>query len=407
MKIVTPDSNPYGFPATTCDAVRAPLEPKARRDATVRVVMKPTSGFRRQSYGLAIGALLAAACTDTPTDFPPPGTIDLSLPWVTTSPEVVGLDRNELFIAGELAGGIERMRSLVVVRRGRLAYERYYGGWTADTLADVRSVTKSVVSTLVGIAIEEGHIDGPDEPITRFIRRPGFGVRDEHAGITVGHLLTMTGGFAWEETGTTEYNLWTASGDHVEYLLDRPLETSPGAAFSYNSAAVHLLGVVLEVATGVRVPEYADRVLFGPLGIPDRRWEELGDAAVNGGSGLDLRPRDLARIGQLFLQQGWSGHESIVPAHWVSEATARRFTGFGGVGPIRSLSYGYLWWVDLDRDAYFAWGFAGQFLYVAPALDLVVVATTDWRGVTGDIGNERLQEEVLDIVLDRVVAAAR
>ena len=362
----------------------------------------------RSTLALPLVALLCAgACSDGPTDVPPANAIDVALPWTVANPTEVGIDGDELFVAGELAGRIDRMRSLLVVRDGRIAYERYYGGWTADTLADVRSVTKSVVSTLVGIAIEEGHIEDLDQPITHFVRQPRFDVRPEHAGITVRHLLTMTGGFAWSEADGGAYVDWVLSGDHVDYLLDRPLDAAPGRSFTYNSAAVHLLGVVLEEATGASLPTYADRVLFAPLGISRSRWEELPGDFVNGGSGLDLRPRDLARIGQLFLQRGWSGRMPIVPSAWVADATAGTSSTFPGVGPIRSMSYGFLWWLDLDRDAYLAWGFAGQFVYVVPSLELVVVATTDWRGVRDDIGNERLQEEVISVIVDRVVPAVR
>ena len=134
-----------------------------------------------------------------------------------------------------------------------------------------------------------------------------------------------------------------------------------------------LLGVILEEATGTSLPQYADRVLLGPLGISERAWEPLLEGHVNGGAGLDLRPRDLARLGQLFLQQGWSGTRSIVPAEWVAEATEPRFADLGGAGPIGTLSYGYLWWIDVENDAFMARGHGGQLVYVVPSLDLVVV----------------------------------
>ena len=363
--------------------------------------------LRFRIWTLGFVALAVASCSDGPTAVPPEGAIDLAAPWVVTSPDLVGLDGNALFVAGELAERIERMRSLLVIRGGRLAYERYYGGWTADTLADVRSVTKSVVSTLVGIAIGQGHINGLNQPITDFLRSPEFAVDLDHAFINIGHLLTMTSGLSWAEGGVDEYNDWVISDDHVDYVLSRPFDAQPGQAFVYNSAAVHLLGVVLEKATGMSLPQYADQVLFGPLGIGEREWESLTGGYVNGGSGLDLRPRDLARFGQLFLQEGWSGQESILPGRWVAEATTRRIIGLGGSGPFDDLSYGYLWWLDGDQGAYLAWGFAGQFVYVVPRLDLVVVATTEWRGVRDDIGNERLQEEVLNIIVERILPAAR
>jgi CubicO group peptidase (beta-lactamase class C family) len=163
----------------------------------------------------------------------------------------------------------------------------------------------------------------------------------------------------------------------------------------------------VEKATGTSLPSYADQVLFGPLGIRERAWEELDGGYVNGSSGLDLRARDLARFGQLVLQRGWSGNRSIVSRPFVEAATTRRYATLGRVGPISDLSYGYLWWTDDARRAFLAWGFAGQFVYVAPELDLVVVATTEWRGVQGDIGNVRLQDEVIGVIVDRVLAAVR
>ena len=170
---------------------------------------------------------------------------------------------------------------------------------------------------------------------------------------------------------------------------------------------MHLLGVVLEAAVGRPVPAFADEVLFGPLGIGERVWEDLSTGYVNGGSGIDLRPRDLARLGQLYLQGGWSGTRSVVPTTWIDEVTAPRWSSFGPVGPIDNVSYGFLWWMDLDNAAYMAWGFGGQFVYVVPHLELVVVATTAWRGVRNDIGPTALQNAVLEIILNRILGAVQ
>ena len=164
---------------------------------------------------------------------------------------------------------------------------------------------------------------------------------------------------------------------------------------------------VLEEATGRTLPDYADEMLFEPIGIRDRRWENFQSGRVNGGAGIDLRPRDLARFGQLFLQDVWSGSEAVVPSPWVAAATGQRVGWIGPAGPIDQVSYGFLWWIDRDNAAYLAWGFAGQFVYVVPRFDLVVVATTDWRGVRDDVGNEPLQWSVLDIIVNGVLPAVR
>ena len=358
------------------------------------------------AIALLIALTVGSACSDAPTAVAPPGAIDIARPWVEVAPESVGVDGNALAVASGIAGSIDRMRSLLVVREGHLVHEAYFGGATRDTLADVRSVTKSVVATLAGIALNQGHIQSLDQSMADFLEAPEFALSAAHHLITIRHLLTMTGGFSWDESRLTEYRAWMRSDNRVDYPLQRDIVHEPGTTFEYNSSAVFLLGIAIEKAVGKPLPEYADEVLFGPLGVRERRWEELREGYVNGGAGIDLRPRDLARFGQLYLQEGWSGGESIVPPVWIAEATTRRFAWTSRAGPIEHSTYGFLWWLDLDNDAYFAWGFGGQFVYVAPRLDLVVVATTNWRDVDEDIGHEALQELVLGIIVNRIVPAA-
>ncbi|MGD2068619.1 MAG: serine hydrolase, partial [Gemmatimonadota bacterium] len=283
---------------------------------------------------VALATLLGVSCEGAPTAVAPEGALDLTEPWTLVEPDDVGIDGPALEAAADEAGSIERLRSLLVVRNGKLAYERYWGGWTADTLADVRSVTKSVVSVLTGIALEDGDIASLDEPITTFLRSPDYPVRPEHAAITVRHLLTMTAGFDWEEDDTNIYADWIRSDDQVAFLLGRELEHTPGSTFVYNSATTHLLGVVLEEATGMDLEDYADLELFGPMGVERRVWEPVTRGQVNGGAGLDLTPRDMARFGQLLLQDGWSGARSLVPRPWIAEATRRHAPWSIAAGPI-------------------------------------------------------------------------
>lgn len=364
------------------------------------------TGRNRRAIGLlALIALALSACESAPTGLPPEGVADLALPWITVDPAAVALDANALFLAGEKGGEIPRLRSLLVARNGRIAWERYYGDMTRDSLADVRSVTKSIVSTLAGIALESGAISDLDQPITDFLSDDEFPLQPDHRFITVRHLLTMSSGLQWSENSGPDYGAWITSEDQVDFLLARPFVAEPGSAFTYNSAAVHLLGIVIEKAVRRPLATYADEVLFGPLGITERRWEALGDGTVNGGAGIDLRPRDLLRFGQLHLQNGWSGDRRLVPAGWVDRARADRWGGFGRYGLVDDLSYGFLWWLDVPRGAYFAWGHGGQFIYVLPALELVVVATTEWRGASADVGASVLQRAVLDLIIGSVLPA--
>src|SRR5262249_18040106 len=142
------------------------------------------------------------------------------------------------------------------------------------------------------------------------------------AGITVDNLLTMTSGFAWDESTPAGYNEWALASDQINFLLARSLSDSPGTRFNYNSAAVHLLAAGLSQATSRTAQDFADENLFTPLGIRDRTWEVDNRGYNNGGAGLSLRSRDLAKIGQLVLQDGNSAARSVVPAAWINEMLA-------------------------------------------------------------------------------------
>lgn len=361
-----------------------------------------TQRHARTALGLfPLLIVLATACSDGPTTVTFDQAVDLTLPWQVAEPEAVGMDAGALRLAEGRARDIERMRSLLVVRRGRLVLEKYYDGATRDELADVRSVTKSVVSTLTGLAVERGYLSGLDATLGDILPPDVAELDDVERGITVRNLLTMSGGWEWVEQGAIGYNEWIVVRDHVGYLLDKPHVATPGTTFAYNTASAHLLGVVLAQAAGKSLPALGDELLFGPLGITQRAWEPMGDSDANGGAGLELRPRDLARLGQLFLQDGWSGTNRVLPDGWVSQATTPYYTWASAAGPTH-VSYGFLWWTDEDHDAYMAWGYGGQFIYVAPDRDLVVVATTRWwDGAPADQATR-----VLDVIVNGVVPAA-
>lgn len=352
------------------------------------------------------GALLLAACNE-PAVLEPPN-IDLTLPWTTASVADVG-GSVELVSAGlEKARANDRMLSLLVVKNGRLVVEEYFGSAGPASLHDVRSVTKSVVSALTGIVIDRGDIGHVDSPIGGFLDPLVSDLEPEKAAITVGNLLTMTSGLEWDESGGFgDYLEWVRSDDHIGYLLDKPLVAEPGARFTYNSAAVHLLGVVLEQATGMRLPEAADELLFSEMGIARSRWEPLAGGFHNGGVGLDLRPRDLARFGQLFLQRGTSAERRILPAGWVERSSASHFDWRSNSGSLRGISYGYLWWVvpEAREPLYFAWGFGGQYVVVVPEMYLVIVTTNDWRGVGADAG--RYERMTMDVLVEYMIPAFR
>ena len=352
--------------------------------------------------------IAASACADSPTGPARSDPIDLALDWKTATPASQRIQADRLEAAVAHARSLPRLLSLLVVRHGKLVLEEYFNGNHADSLNDVRSVTKSVIGTLVGTAIQRGVLPAAGDPIGNYLRPPILELQPDKAAIRVRDLLTMSGGFLWDESTTLGYNEWILSGDYLGYLLDRPLVAAPGATFNYNSAAVHLLSVTLAVAAGGPLDAFADRELFAPLGIRRVRWEILPDNFPNGGSGIDLRPRDLAKLGALWLQGGRSGDRQILHAAFVQEGTQPAFPWWQTAAPLRGQSYGFLWWLTRDTQpapGFYASGHGGQFVWVAPDLDAVIVVTTDWRNSNG-LANQ-FSANGLDLIVNHVLPAFR
>ncbi len=367
-------------------------------------------GSRSARLAVLLGLVAGLACgsEDDPVLPPDPGPpVDLSGPWQTASPRDQGFVPSQLEEAFEQARTTDRLLSLLVVRNGHMVDEEYFRGNGAEQVNDVRSVTKSVVSALVPLAISAGFVSGIDQPIGELILPETAALTQEQAQITISHLLTMTSGFEWDESTAGSYNDWVVAPDQIQYLLDRPLVDTPGSVFTYNSAAVHLLGVALEDAIGTPLSDFARDRLFEPIGIDTVVWEPVSGGRVNGGSGLDLRPRDLARLGVLMLQDGVSGSRQVLPRGWAASAMETQVPLQAEYGPLTSLSYGRLWWTaeGIRGPEALAWGFGGQFIYVVPSMNVVVVATTDWRGVGSAVG--AVTRSVLDVIVNGVMRAAR
>ncbi|HEV8443978.1 MAG TPA: serine hydrolase [Steroidobacteraceae bacterium] len=371
-----------------------------------------TRASRLTSLGLvalltACGGGGGASPSPAPSPGPPqpPVTIDISQPWATAQPVEEHMDGVKLARATNDASAIPRFRSLLVARHGKLVLEDYFGGATASTAFDVRSVTKSVLSLLVGDAVAAGKIS-LDTTVGDYFGAPYVLDAGDRA-VNVRQLLTMTSRYQWNENTGDDYNLWALSTDHVQFLFDRAQNDAAGT-FTYNSAAVSLLGNLLQRAVGEPLPQYANEQLFTPLGITAVNWEELEPGMVNAGSGIQLAARDLLRVGQLFLQRGQSGTLQIAPAAWIDDASKPKFAWRDTYGAQASTSYGYLWWVA-DSPAIpvaFAWGYGGQFIYVVPSLDMVVVATTNWQGVSAETDPGTFATRILTIIVSDVVTSA-
>ena len=249
--------------------------------------------------------------------------------------------------------------SVVVVQRGRIVYT-FYRDDAPDKLRDVQSVEKSALSALVGIALAQGRIASLDQRVVELVPEWAPLNADARAGaITLRHLLTMTAGF--DTRGAPPHGGKLAP----PRAWARPLAADPGSTFAYDNSIVAVIGAVLEKATGMAVAEFARRHLVAPLAMAEPAYRQV----------VHLRTVDIARLGQLFLQDGaWDGQQ-LLPAGFVAAATQPQNAG----GPPASLPYGFLWWVlpgEGPRRTFLASGYGGQMVWVHPALELVVAATS-------------------------------
>ncbi len=334
--------------------------------------------------------------------------IQLTSEWQTAEPADLGLSTEALDDALRIAWGIDRLQSLVVVKDGVIVMEEYLHGGLSTDMYDVRSVTKSVISTLVALAIRDGLLTSLDETVGEHLSNLDESMDEANRSVTVRDLITMSGGWEYDEWNGPSYQEWLRSSDRELWTLEQPRIADPGAQFTYNSAAVHLLGVLLEQVLDRSLVLYASQELFNPAGITRQQWEMFVSGYPNGGAGIDMRSRDLARFGQLFLQDGMSGDRRILPEGWVASATTPAYSWRNTFGPLRAMSYGYLWWTD-DNDGdpvYFAWGYGGQFVYVKPSSRLVVVTTTNWAGVSSEPGGESaMSRATMNLIHEHIVPA--
>jgi CubicO group peptidase (beta-lactamase class C family) len=341
--------------------------------------------------------LFTASCTPiaTETSIPGQSRVDIldmhetaaSLPidkspsdlWKLSAPEEQGMDSS---ILNKMENVIKKnypaMNSILIVRHGCLVYEKYFGDMRQDKIQHVFSVTKSIVSALTGIAIQKGCIKGLDQKLSEFypeyINEPEI---DPRVGnITIEHMLTMTCGL---EASDSYFYAWTQSDDWVGEALKFRMVSDPGTMFIYNTGVAHVIGDIVAKSSGTSLRDFADEHLFGPLGIHNYLWQTDTSGRYGGGHLLYMMPRDMAKIGYLYLMNGkWDGTQ-ILPEEWIRESfTARAESGDGK-------QYGYYWWLyekwDPVREKYIsvysADGYGSQHIFVIPEHDMVIVYTCE------------------------------
>ena len=290
------------------------------------------------------------------------------------------------------------IHAMVIVKDGVIIDEYYEDGYDETSQFPFHSASKSYTGSLIGIAMEEGYIDSVDDPLSKYLPQVLEQEDTRKQEITLRHLLTQTSGLEWYEWGGG-YSNWEefrSADNWVDYILGRNLVQEPGAVFNYSTGNTHLLSAVLQAATGVTQEEYCRTHLFDPMGVSeDAYWVTDPQGITDGGNGLVISPRDAAKFGQLYLDGGsWRGQQ-LVPASWVEESTSVQNPGPGG----STGQYGYQWWIQTHTtgengiyatayptasyDVYFAFGYAGQFIYVVPQLDLVTVFASSCQSSYG------------------------
>lgn len=297
-----------------------------------------------------------------------------------TPPAAAGMDaERQTELSETLRENYRSIRAVVVLHGDLPVFEYFRHGTSPNDLLPVHSVTKSVMSILVGVALGQAAFNSLDQHLGDLLPEalePGADPRVRE--ITIRHLLTMSSGFNPTSIGALppSARLWAWS-------LHRPMLDAPGRQFNYDNGASHLLSVVLTRAIRQDPRSFAQQHLFGPLGIENYVWLLDDEGNLQGSSGLSLTARDMAKIGRLFLRSGrWNGMQ-LVPETYVTDATQQH--NHGG-SPVRAADYGYLWWITRPPEetaAYFAAGYGGQLIYVVPARDLVIVIAGDASGAGG------------------------
>ncbi len=286
------------------------------------------------------------------------------------------------------------LQAMIVMRHGRMVWEQYWGGADSTTAFNIKSVSKSVLSALVGIAIHQGKLT-PDQRVSSIVPeyyRPSGTtenrmfraavVRNDsvRSAITVRQLLTQTAGYAWDEGGPI-LSTFLVSSDPVRLVAEQLMAAVPGATFNYSTGNTHLLAAALARATNTPLRPYAEATLLKPAGIALLGWDVDGAGNPLGGSEMYFNARGLARFGQLYLDRGAVGGKQIVPADWVAASWEKR----ADVGsPIYKdmipglTGYGYLWWLRTSNGKVMnsALGYGGQFVLVVPELQLVIVGAS-------------------------------
>ena len=331
---------------------------------------------------------------------------DPSESWSLAAPADVGMDAAVLnqAVSRLPAAEVHLLSSMIIMRNGKPVLEQYWGGYNKDTLHDMRSATKSITSLMAGIAIDKGMLGGVDEPIDKHLGAAYPGASGLGQAIALKHLLTMSSGLACNDRSMSSpgnEELMYKQTDWVRHFVNLPVVTSAGKVTHYCTGGVVAIGRIVAEASKLKIPDFSARYLFNPIGIHSVRWAAFDNLQqTDTGGHLYMRPRDMAKIGQLVLQGGkWNGVQ-VVSAEWIAQSTSMHTT------MDRTERYGYLWWLrtfnvgSKSYQAHYATGNGGQYIIVIPELAIVAA-------FTGENYNSAASQQAMDLLQSYVLPAVR
>ena len=289
------------------------------------------------------------------------------------------------------------MKSLLVYRNNKLITEAY-----PRDRSDIQkpqmiwSCTKQVIGMLTGLAIDEGFIDDIDDSISKYLSEELEGYEDK-MNITIRQLLTMQSGIDYENGDHSDELLREIPDNSIDFILERPMKSSPGSEFYYHDGNPHILSAIIQKTTGMTTHEWANQVLFSRVGFENYSWIEYKDGVTMGGFGISTTPRELSKLALLVMNKGKWFSNSIISEEWINEMTQ-----FQSTVDHLPYSFGFLWWIDKSRDVHFMWGSGGQFAFIVPSKELVVTVTA-YPNTKGEY--EIFPEEFLPYI-DRIIDAA-
>jgi len=317
------------------------------------------------------------------------------------------INESKLISAFEEFNKVEGALSLIVCRNGVIIAEGYtnYESYGRDSIKNIMSVTKSFTGVLVGLAIEKGYIESVNDPISKYLNGIVTFPDETKASITIDQLLKMSFGHSWNGTSPSSlYDIWANTEDHLQYIIDLPLVSTPGTVFNYSDGASHLLSVIISESTDINTLDFAKEYLFDPLDITKLEWSKDDRGYPNGAAGLRIRPLDMVKFGNLILNKGKYNNTRIVSENWIDTMTTTKISTNNNVpyGP----EYGYQIWIGNSSGHQYsmAMGWGGQFIFIVPGQELVVTATCWTSDLTWQQAGEHWTS-IIKIIVERIFPA--